>query len=520
MNAVQLLFAQPWMERLGWTLLQFVWQGVLIAGAFALLRLGLRGPQTRYALGCATLAAMMAAPLATFASMGRTILATSPSRSGAFPNATGAGAAFSTWDAGVWTRALPWLVLFWLVGVMVCSVRLTGGWWVAARLRAAGNRPADEEWREALQRLMRRMGVAGPVKLLVSSRVEAPSVIGWLRPIVLMPLGALTGLPREHVEALLAHELAHVRRHDYLVNVVQSIAEALLFYHPAVWWVSQQIRAEREQCCDDAAIAACGDVLTYARALTNFESSRPAHVRAALTANGGSLRSRIGRLVEPADRSRDMLPGPIAGWALAVLVAVGVTVVGALPAAPTQDAVVNRAAIWVDTVKVTDMQRAVRGLGVLTGNTAAEVKIAESQAKEIQAGQAVALGFQKRTEVVAGRVERVRPTVTNGTVTVEVRVEGALPSGVQPAESVDGIIEIERLGKVACVGRPVFVNQAESEGTLFRLEPDGQSAVRTKVQFGRTSVNTVEIRGGLQPGDRVIVSDMSAYKGVDRVTLR
>jgi HlyD family secretion protein len=122
-------------------------------------------------------------------------------------------------------------------------------------------------------------------------------------------------------------------------------------------------------------------------------------------------------------------------------------------------------------------------------------------------------------QLTSGRVERVRPGVTNGTITVDVRVEGALPSGVQPAEQVDGIIEIERLGSVVCVGRPVF-GQAESEVTVFRVEPDGQSAVRTKVLFGKSSINVIEIRGGLQPGDRVILSDMSAYKGVDRVTLR
>ena len=518
MNTLQISFAQPWIDRFGWALVHFLWQGALIASGFALLRGWLRAPQARYVLGCAALAAMIAAPLATFVSMGRTISTTSPSRPGALPLTGGAIAGFVTWDGDVWTRVLPWLVLFWVAGVLVCSIRLTAGWWAAARLRAAGNSPVQPEWQEALERLMRKVGVKGRVKLLVSSRVEAPAVIGWLRPIVLMPIGALTGLPREHVEALLAHELAHVRRHDYLANVVQSIAEALLFYHPAVWWLSAQIRAERELCCDDAAIAACGDVLVYARALTNFESNRPAHVRAALTANGGSLRSRIGRLLEPANTGRDMLPRPAAGWALAVLMAVGVTVVAALPA-PAQEPVVDRSTIWMDTVRVADMQRAVRGLGTLTSNTAAEVKIAESQAKEIQPGQAAKIGFRNRKDVVAGQVERVRPGVANGTITVDVRVEGALPSGVDPAEPVDGLIEIERLGHVVCVGRPVF-GQEESQVMLFRVEPDGQSAVKKKVQFGRSSVNVIEIRGGLQPGDRIILSDMSAYDGVDRVTLR
>src|ERR1700677_2488212 len=113
-----------------------------------------------------------------------------------------------------------------------------------------------------------------------------------------MPGGALAGLPVDQVEALLAHELAHIWRNDYLVNLLQSVAEAVLFYHPAVWWVSEQIRAERELCCDDLAVAACGgDVLTYARALAGVESFRPAHTDTVLAANGGSLVSRIRRLI-------------------------------------------------------------------------------------------------------------------------------------------------------------------------------------------------------------------------------
>jgi uncharacterized protein (TIGR03435 family) len=110
-------------------------------------------------------------------------------------------------------------------------------------------------------------------------------------------VGALGGLPAEQFEALLLHELAHIRRHDYLVNILQSIAEALLFYHPAVWWVSGHIRAERELCCDDMAVSASGDALTYARALAQLESYRPAHLGAAVAANGGSLADRIARLL-------------------------------------------------------------------------------------------------------------------------------------------------------------------------------------------------------------------------------
>jgi beta-lactamase regulating signal transducer with metallopeptidase domain len=134
------------------------------------------------------------------------------------------------------------------------------------------------------------------VGLRVSAMVQSPVVIGAWRPLVLVPVGMLTGLPAAQVEALLMHELAHIRRHDYLVNLLQSVAEALLFYHPAVWWVSSQIRKERECCCDDAAVAVSGDVMEYVNALAELASSRPMRL-AAVAANGGSLADRIARLL-------------------------------------------------------------------------------------------------------------------------------------------------------------------------------------------------------------------------------
>ena len=190
-----------------------------------------------------------------------------------------------------------WVVVIWLAGAMAFWVRLMGGWVVAARMRSTLVRPAPPEWRRVLGDLGARIGLSRPVRLLVSALVEVPTVVGWLRPVVLVPVGALAGLPAEQMEALLIHELAHIRRHDYLVNILQSVAEALLFYHPAVWWVSGHIRAERELCCDDVAARASGDVLAYARALAELESYRPAHASAAIAANGGSLPDRIARLL-------------------------------------------------------------------------------------------------------------------------------------------------------------------------------------------------------------------------------
>jgi len=135
--------------------------------------------------------------------------------------------------------------------------------------------------------------------VLESAVVQVPAVIGWLRPVVLLPASALTGLSPLQLDALLAHELAHVRRGDYLVNLLQTVIETLLFYHPAVWWVSARVRQEREHCCDDLAVTVCGDAMVYARALVGMEGLRVPPRAFAPAAAGGSLLHRVRRLVAP-----------------------------------------------------------------------------------------------------------------------------------------------------------------------------------------------------------------------------
>ena len=309
--------AEPWVHRLGWTLIQFLWQGAVIASVFAVVRatvgrsLSSRG---RYGLACGALALMVLAPLVTFA----------------------AGAGVS---GGVSARRLvptagldsfmPSLVVVWSVGVLACSVRLLGGWLVTQRLRIAGVRPAPDDWQAMFEQLVRRLDVSQRVTLLVSSRVDVPIVVGWLRPVVLVPVGALTGLPTEYVTALLAHELAHVCRRDYLVNLLQRVAEALLFYHPAVWWVSGQIRVEREMCCDDMAVAAQGDPVVYARALAGLDASRAASRALEMAADGPSLLDRVRRLLGHTLSPWQLLPGPGGLAAIAVLWLVGMAAVTA-----------------------------------------------------------------------------------------------------------------------------------------------------------------------------------------------
>ena len=312
MSVVQILVSQPWMERLGATLLHFLWQGLLTALLYQAVRRSAArkwSPQSRYLLACGALAAMMAAPIVTWEWLRpsdggpdavyriQSAPPTSPSATGIAANASLPEYVRATVSGAGSDQFLFWVVVVWLAGVMVFWVRLAGGWVVAARLRTRLVRRAPPEWQDTLQSLGARIGLSRPVRLLVSALVQAPTVVGWLRPVVLVPVGALGGLPAEHLEALLLHELAHIRRHDYLINLVQSVAESLLFYHPAVWWVSGQMRAERELCCDDLAISISGDALTYARALAHLASYRPVRLSPGIAANGGSLVNRIARLL-------------------------------------------------------------------------------------------------------------------------------------------------------------------------------------------------------------------------------
>ena len=160
------------------------------------------------------------------------------------------------------------VVWFWLAGVIAMSIWSAAGWFIAQRLKRRSNRVLPEIWQSRMATLAGQLGIRRGIRLCESTLAQVPAVIGWIRPVILIPAGALINLSAQELEAVLAHELAHIRRFDYVANLLQSAIEALLFYHPAMWWIAKRIRAERENCCDDLAIAACGDRVVYARALT------------------------------------------------------------------------------------------------------------------------------------------------------------------------------------------------------------------------------------------------------------
>ena len=194
-------------------------------------------------------------------------------------------------------RWLPVLVLGWMLGVAILALRLAGGWMRVSRMKSHGAVPADGALQAMVSRLTRRLHLTRAITLLQSSAVEVPTVIGWLKPTVLLPIGVLSGLTPLQIEAILAHELAHIRRHDYFVNLLQSLVETLLFYHPGVWWLSRRIRIEREHCCDDLAVSLCGDPVVYASALADLEELRGQQVQLVMAASGGALLARVRRLL-------------------------------------------------------------------------------------------------------------------------------------------------------------------------------------------------------------------------------
>jgi beta-lactamase regulating signal transducer with metallopeptidase domain len=318
-------------ENIGWSLVHSVWQATLGGLVLAIVLRGI-GPSrahARYVVLCLGLLIVSVMPVVTFAllsrldSSGRQANVTAAS---ARPSVTAVTSVEATQADTVdplagrstevlsstarvsdglprrITSATPWIVAAWCIGVAMLSVWRLAGWLLAQRLVMRGTLRADARTQSMFEELMRRMKVPAGVRLMQSTRVALPIVVGWLRPVILLPVRLLCGLTPDQVQSILAHELSHVRRCDYLVNLLQGVAETGLFYHPAVWWMSRQIRIEREFCADADAVAACGNSDAYAMALValadfGLGESAMASFNPAVAATGGSLTQRIHRVL-------------------------------------------------------------------------------------------------------------------------------------------------------------------------------------------------------------------------------
>jgi beta-lactamase regulating signal transducer with metallopeptidase domain len=303
------------MRVLALALLHFLWQGAALAALAYLVMSLCRSASARYLAGVGIMVLMLAAPVITFLAVQSPEQADSSTQLAAVaPFAARSGANFiaaATKHSPAGPSNSPayflWLVEVWFAGVVMLSLRSVGGFLLVERLRRKESTPVSDRLLDLCRSLQTRMGVTRAVRYCQSVQLDAPAVAGWIRPVVLLPVTALTGLSEMQLEAVIAHELAHIRRCDAFVNLFQVAVETLLFYHPAVWWLGKRIRTERENCCDDAAVALCGSPVTYAHALARMAEWKAAP-QLAMAANRKPLVERVTRLLG-ANQSSDSLRG-------------------------------------------------------------------------------------------------------------------------------------------------------------------------------------------------------------------
>jgi beta-lactamase regulating signal transducer with metallopeptidase domain len=318
--------AMTWLSRgetvaLGWTLLHFCWQGTAVALAYAVVdRVTLQaGSKVRYAVALAALMLMPAVVAGTFAMEMR---AAAPARTRGngqvsqdasemhltvstgpvlheIPLATSLVEEPTNWLTIRAERLLPWVDGLWLAGVFLLAIRSLGGWFQLEHLRRRARGIVPEELERGFRRICKQVRVGRRVALRVSDEVISPLAMGVWRVTVILPVSAVLGMPREELEAVMAHELGHIRRWDYLWNLVQMAVESVLFFHPVVWWLSRTVRERREVCCDEIAVRSCAGAEVYARALLRLEEQRTIDLRLAmaLTGCGGSLLERVRKVL-------------------------------------------------------------------------------------------------------------------------------------------------------------------------------------------------------------------------------
>ena len=304
-----------WVPLLAATLLHFLWQGALIGALAWMSLLALRSarPQARYAVACLALLACLVVPALTFAKLYAANVATPIA---ATPLAfVAAGPAGSVQTGIPLLASLPspshsmfwWIVVSWALGTCVFAVRMACGLWWVRRLRTSAACVDARRWQACVDAFAQGFGMRRRVTVRMIEDGDSPLSVGWWRPMVLLPAAIVANMPAPLLEALVAHELAHIRRHDYLVNLLQGAIEALLFYHPVVWWLSRRIRIERELVADDFAAQHLGDPRRLAVALSELDRMNVARLPVpnfvpAQAAHGGQLMSRIRQLLRPERR--------------------------------------------------------------------------------------------------------------------------------------------------------------------------------------------------------------------------
>jgi beta-lactamase regulating signal transducer with metallopeptidase domain len=511
-------------------ILHFLWQGAALAAlAFAAMSLT-KSAAKRYATAVAILVLMVAAPLVTFFVLqqrhaAQDLVAQNTSigaRTGTAATLRMPHSKFSSEPAIPSSPDyLPWLVQAWLAGVLLLSLRPAAGFFALRRIRSQHSKAVTARLSERCLALQDRLGITRVIRFCECAALEAPAVIGWLCPVVYLPLSAITGLSAEQLDAVIAHELAHIKRFDAFVNLFQIAAETLLFYHPAVWWLSKRIRAERENCCDDIAVAVCGDATSYARALASMAEWQAAP-SLAMAANRHPLAARVSRILGMT-KLRDGLRGAsLAASILCLTVSLfaghalfGAGHAAAQPHAPTAPdvptpSVVAPVARTVPPVTPSSgtaslvTPTAPSAIAPVTASPAPVIVIttvlADSSAQEAAAQEKTAAESPSKSSYIDALKAAGLDDLTIDQL-VELKVQGVTPEFVREIKALGLQVDADEITAMKIQGvTPEFIRQIRALG----LQVDSDEIVAMKIQ-------------GITPDYLKQMNDLGFHAGADEV---
>jgi bla regulator protein BlaR1 len=335
MNPINEWMQADIVNAIGWTLLHSLWQGLLISLVLAglLLFLKKKRPEVRYAVALGALSLLTLLVAFTFLSeFNESSALTASSLNSPLMAADKFDTAeiqkreppiyFSgkeeakqepnfAWSMFNAEAGFPLLILCWIIGVLFLSLKLMGEFLFLHFLKSTSSPLPNGPWKTSFLLFKKKLKISSSIQLLQSRRINTPMVIGFFKPLILMPIGLINQLSPEEMENVLAHELAHIKRNDYLVNLLQSLLETVLFFNPAVWWISSVIRREREFCCDDQAIQLTGDNLNFIKTLARLEEWRIKEMKVAVAFSGkkGNVLARVRRISQrPFTHSGQQVP--------------------------------------------------------------------------------------------------------------------------------------------------------------------------------------------------------------------
>jgi bla regulator protein blaR1 len=342
MNLLKDIIPQEYIQALGWTLLHSIWQAGLIALLLGLLLVVIqRSASIRYWAAASALPLVLLTALLTFYLNLESATQTSDEkllsvRQELFIEPAGSGeeSSLTALEDDVkpvslvvqfkayFTSHFPLIITLWFIGIIILTLKFLGGLAYVQRLKNYKAIDITFQWEEKLKSISNKIGLNKTVRILESSLVAVPMVVGYVKPVILLPIGAIAGLSSSQVEAILAHELAHILRKDYLVNIFQTIIEILFFYHPVIWWISARVREERENCCDDIALQVNENSLVYAKALSTLGEMQVQTPQMAMAATSKSknLYKRIKRMLTKSTQHPTFSEGFITACALFICI--------------------------------------------------------------------------------------------------------------------------------------------------------------------------------------------------------